>query len=114
MAFAVVRQEACTVAVMLKEALAVAAAAGLGVRPDATIQNARIDNPDLVDIALPLTRKTAAAALIGSSWRNFRVVRPFKCLARLLRAGINSHPNNQDLPPRIPFRKIRSGTDAPV
>jgi hypothetical protein len=39
--------------VTLKEALAVAAEAGLGVKPDATIPNAKIDNTDLIDMALP-------------------------------------------------------------
>lgn len=57
MVFAVARQVASTTAETLKEALAVAATAGLGVKPDARTPKTKTGNAFLIDTALPLTRQ---------------------------------------------------------
>jgi len=52
------RQVALTVAVTLNEAVAVAATAALGTRPNARKPNAKTDNGDFIDRLLSVLEKT--------------------------------------------------------
>src|ERR1700691_1836351 len=76
MAEAETRQGACTVAVTLNEAVAVAATAGLEARPDASKPNVKTDNADFIDVPLSFSEKTHSeknhdGILIVASRQNF-------------------------------------------